>query len=126
MIRKLCPIAAALVVLTVPASSQQRKSLDVEYRETAGKLIGAAMVDTAGWSKLEYLTDRIGNRVSGSASLERAIQWGAEQMRADGLENVTTPPVDVPHWVRGKESASLESPITRQLTMLGLGGSNAT
>jgi len=126
MKRKLLPIGAALVVLTIPAVPQQRKSLDEEYRETAGKLIGAAMVDTAGWQKLAYLCDRIGNRVSGSASLERAIQWGAEQMKADGLENVTTPPVDVPHWVRGKESATLESPITRSLTMLGLGGSIAT
>jgi carboxypeptidase Q len=47
-------------------------------------------------------------------------------MKKDGLENVSTPSVDVPHWVRGHESASLESPITRQLTMLGLGGSIGT
>jgi carboxypeptidase Q len=100
--------------------------LDIEYRETAARLIGAALVDDAGWGKLAYLCDRIGNRLSGSASLERAIQWAAEQMKKDGLENVATPPVDVPHWVRGRESASLESPITRQLTMLGLGGSIAT
>jgi len=84
------------------------------------------MVDTAGWEKLAYLCDRIGNRLSGSASLERAIQWGAEQMKADGLENVSTQPVDVPHWVRGRESAVLESPIARPLTMLGLGGSVST
>ncbi|MGD1096195.1 MAG: M20/M25/M40 family metallo-hydrolase [Bryobacteraceae bacterium] len=117
--------AAVLVALTLPAISQERNALE-EYRETAGKLIGAAMVDNAGWAKLSYLCDRIGNRLSGSASLDRAIQWGAEQMKKDGLENVLTPPVDVPRWVRGRESAALESPITRSLTMLGLGGSIAT
>jgi len=129
-VKRFVPVTAVgvgiLIALALPAVPQQRKPLDEEYREIAGKLIGAAMVDTAGWKKLEYLCDRIGNRVSGSATLERAIQWGAEQMKADGLENVSTPPVDVPHWVRGKESATLESPITRSLTMLGLGGSIAT
>ncbi len=124
-LKSLLPLAA-LLAMTGSAISQQNKSLDVEYRETAAKIIGAAVVDDAGMAKLAYLCDRIGNRVSGSSSLDRAIQWAAEQMKKDGLENVSTPAVDVPHWVRGRESASLESPITRQLTMLGLGGSVAT
>jgi carboxypeptidase Q len=119
-------LMALLLASTIPAIPQPRKSLSEEYRETAAKLIGAALVDDAGWEKLSYLCDRIGNRLSGSASLERAIQWAAEQMKKDGLESVVTPPVDVPHWVRGKESAVLESPITRSLTMLGLGGSIGT
>ena len=125
MTRRVVPPVVLLLTLIFTAFPQQR-SLDLEYRETAGKLIGAAMVDTAGWEKLAYLCDRIGNRLSGSASLEKAIQWGAEQMKADGLENVSTPPVDVPHWVRGKESAAIESPIARSLTMLGPGGSVST
>lgn len=124
-LKSLVPLAA-LLALTGSAISQQNKSLDVEYRDAAAKLIGAAMVDTEGMAKLAYLCDRIGNRVSGSASLDRAIQWAAEQMKKDGLENVSTPAVEVPHWVRGRESASLESPITRQLVMLGLGGSVGT
>jgi carboxypeptidase Q len=47
-------------------------------------------------------------------------------MRKDGLENVATPPVMVPVWIRGKESARLVSPQARELPMLGLGGSVAT
>ena len=39
------------------------------------------------------------------ADLEAAISWAVEEMKRDGLENVHTEPVKVPHWVRGRESA---------------------
>ena len=76
--------------------------------------------------KLSYLCDRIGNRESGIPALERAVAWAAAQMKADGLSNVVTPLVKVPHWVRGNESASLLEPVNRPLTILGLGGSVGT
>lgn len=96
------------------------------YQEAAGRLIGAALTDVAGMEKLIYLCDRIGARLAGSEALTRAIAWSAETMRKDGLENVATPPVMVPVWIRGRESAQLLSPHARELPMLGLGGSVAT
>jgi Iap family predicted aminopeptidase len=107
-------------------SAQTTRPLDVEYREVAGRLLGAAMVDRTGYDKLAYLTTRIGNRLSGSPGLARAVAWVAEQMKADGLENVRTQPVKVPHWVRGGESARVVKPVQRPLNMLGLGQSIAT
>ena len=47
-------------------------------------------------------------------------------MKRDGLENVSTPAVKVPHWVRGREDAEMVKPVRHTLTMLGLGGSVAT
>src|ERR1700675_2469489 len=82
-----------------------------QYRETAQKLIAAALADGEGLERLQYLCDRIGNRLSGSASLERAIEWSAAEMKKAGLENVRTPPVKIPHWVRGKESAMMLAPV---------------
>jgi hypothetical protein len=97
-----------------------------QYRENAGRLIDAALADQHGMDTLSYLCDRIGNRLSGSAALEHAVTWAAAQMKADGLTNVVTPRVKVPHWVRGNESASMIEPVQRPLTILGLGGSVAT
>jgi hypothetical protein len=97
-----------------------------QYREPAGKLIAAALADENSLNRLQYLCDRIGNRLSGSASLERAIEWSAAEMKKAGLENVQTPPVKVPHWVRGKESAVMLTPVEKPLTMLGLGMSVGT
>ena len=110
----------------MPLSSQDAPNLADQYRETANKLIDAALVDHDGLDKLAFLCDRIGNRLSGSTGLEKAIAWAASQMKADGLVNVATPPVKVPHWVRGGESAALLEPVAKPLTMLGLGGSIAT
>ncbi len=114
---------ALLVSLSILVHAQ---TLTETYRDTAGKLIGAAAVDEDGWKRLEYLCDRIGHRLGGSPALERAVQWAAEEMRHAGLENVATPQVKVPHWVRGSESAVMVEPETRKLSMLGLGGSVGT
>jgi carboxypeptidase Q len=96
------------------------------YREAADRLIAAATADSAAWNRLAELTDRFGHRFSGSESLERALDWILEEMRADGLENVRGEPVMVPQWVRGAESAELVSPRRAELPMLGLGGSVGT
>src|SRR6266404_502958 len=97
-----------------------------QYRTTADRLIDAALSDSEGYAKLAYLCDRIGNRLSGSESLQRAITWAEAQMKRDGLSNVRVLPVKVPHWVRGTESARLVAPVAAPLHMLGLGMSIAT
>jgi hypothetical protein len=96
------------------------------YREPSQKLIAAALASQDGLHRLEYLCDRIGNRISGSASLERAIQWAAAEMTKAGFENVQTPPVKVPRWIRGAESAVMLEPVRKPLTMIGLGMSVGT
>jgi len=113
--------AAALIVSTATA-----QDLTTRYRPAADKLIDAAMTDFDGYNRLAYLCYRIGSRLSGSASLDRAVAWSAEQMKAAGLSNVRTIPVKVPHWVRGAESARMLMPLEKPLHMLGLGMSVGT
>src|SRR5438270_7486589 len=112
--------------LAVAAIALLAQSLSETYRDAADKLIDAALADQDGYAKLSYLCDRIGNRLSGSPGLEKAIAWAAEQMKRDGLENISTPHVKVPHWSRGSERAMIVEPVNRPLTMLGLGGSIGT
>ena len=92
----------------------------------AARLIGAAISDTFAWRRLAVLTDSIGNRLSGTPQLDRAIQWATEEMKRDGLENVHTEKAMVPKWVRGAESAEILEPARHPIAMLGLGGSVAT
>lgn len=117
---------AILVSALISAALLSAETLADKYRETANRLIDAALTDYGGMEKLAYLCDRIGNRLSGSPGLDQAVAWAAAQMKKDGLENVVTPRVKVPHWVRGSESAAIVQPVKRQLTILGLGGSIAT
>jgi hypothetical protein len=117
---------AAMFLAASVLWAQNAGNLTEQYRDRASRLMDAALSDQAGMEKLAYLCDRIGHRLSGSAALERAVVWAAAQMKADGLVNVVTPRVKVPHWVRGNESAELIEPVAHPLTILGLGGSVAT
>jgi len=115
------------MLLSAPAAeAQEGLPLEERYREAAERIVAAARADEGGWAKLEYLCDRIGHRLSGSEGLEQAVAWAAEQMRADGLENVRLQPVKVPHWVRGQESTEMLEPVRKPLAMLALGGSVGT
>jgi carboxypeptidase Q len=96
------------------------------YRGVADSLIRAATGDSAAYQRLGKLVDGFGHRLSGSASLEAAIDWILAEMKDDGLANVRGERVMVPHWVRGTESAELIKPRRTPLRMLGLGGSIAT
>ena len=100
--------------------------LTAQYKPVADQLIDAALMDNDGYAKLAYLCDRIGARLSGMPSLDRAIQWASATMKSDGLSNVRVIPVKVPKWVRGAESAQLLAPENKPLHMLGLGMSVGT
>ncbi len=115
-----------LLLAAASVFAQTTSPLAEQYRESTARLIDAALVDQEGMEKLVYLCDRIGHRLSGSPALEHAVVWAAARMKADGLSNVVTPRVKVPHWVRGNESAAILGPVARPLTILGLGGSIAT
>ncbi len=62
---------------------------------------------------LEYLSDQIGGRLTGSKNLERANNWTADRMKSYGLENVRLEPWEIPvGWQRGKASMKIIEPAT--------------
>ena len=97
-----------------------------DYRAPSGRIIGAALTSDRAYERLAYLSDRIGHRLSGSKSLERAVAWALAEMRRDRLDNVRGEKVMVPHWVRGTERLTMTSPLPQELTVLGLGNSVGT
>ncbi len=114
---------SALGQSTAPARSGD---IATAYRAPADSLIRAATADSSAYRRLGRLVDTFGPRLSGTASLEAAIDWILDLMKADGLENVRGEPLMVPRWVRGAESAVLVKPRAARLFLLGLGGSVGT
>lgn len=96
------------------------------FKAAADRLTAAAEGRLRGHARLVALADRFGHRLSGSQSLERAIDWSLEVMREDKLVNVRREKVMVPRWVRGAERARVTAPIERDLVVLGLGGTVGT
>lgn len=122
--RRLLAICCGAVLCST-ALGAQTSWLD-PYRPIAARLFAESQASDFAWQRLAELTDTFGNRLSGSDTLERAIDWAVAEMKKDGLENVHKESVMVPKWVRGRESLDLTSPVRQPLVVLGLGGSIAT
>ena len=122
----LCSAVSLLAAAALQAQAPAPGAWLVPYQANTSRLIKAATEDDFAWQRLAELTDTYGHRLSGSDNLTRAIAWAAEAMKKDGLENVHTEWVMVPHWIRGAESATIVDPPRHPLSILGLGGTVAT
>jgi len=130
-------IALALALVLAACSGTRRvqepPTLAADDRLLASATVAAERIavvserdgDTA-WTRLRELAKDIGNRITGSAALDRAIAWAERNMRDDRLDDVRREPVLVPHWVRGAERARIVRPVDRPLAVLALGGSVGT
>lgn len=115
----------AFFTVSLTAQSAQPAWL-ATYRPIATKIIAQSRSTDFAWQRLAELTDTFGHRLSGSDSLEKAIDWAVAAMTKDGLENVHKEPVMVPKWIRGRETLELMQPVRQPLVVLGLGSSVAT
>jgi carboxypeptidase Q len=90
------------------------------------RIIETGLRSDGAYRKLAWLCDRIGPRLSGSESLERAIVWCMDEMKRDGLDNVRAEKAMVPHWVRGEASGRIVAPAPHPMAVLALGMSDGT
>ena len=79
---------------------------------------------------LEYISDSIGPRLTGSPQLKQANEWTAEVMKKYGLANVHLEPWTIAHsWTRGTATARIVAPTEHPLTIASAGwapGTNGT
>lgn len=88
-----------------------------------------ALTDGKAYDWLNYLSNQIGGRLSGSVQAQEAVEYTKRQMDSIGLDRVWLQPVMVPKWVRGTpEFAYIENKpgITTNVPICALGGSVAT
>ncbi len=114
-----------IMLLSGPADAGRRDRVDIDPDDVAAQLLGRALTTDNAYDELVELCDDIGNRLSGSPALDRAIVWARDQLAADGLE-ARTEAVSVPVWRRNAERAELLAPVRRDMDVLGLGWSIGT
>lgn len=80
------------------------------------------------YEDLRVLCKTIGHRLSGSPQADKAVTWGEKALREAGADKVWLQPVEVPYWVRGKESLKLKfgNQEWQQIPMLSLGNTIGT
>ena len=67
------------------------------------KIYDEALVNGQCYQNLHYLCKNIGQRLSGSANAQKAVEWGKKMMESYGFDKVFLQPCMVPHWVRGEK-----------------------
>ncbi|QNF35794.1 M28 family peptidase [Adhaeribacter swui] len=92
------------------------------------KIFDEALTNGQSYKNLDYLSNKIGGRLSGSLEAEKAVQWSRQLMESYGFDKVYLQEVMVPHWVRGaKEKASIQTGKTKvEVPICALGGSVST
>lgn len=66
-------------------------------------IFDTALKNGQSYEMLEYLSTKVGQRLSGSPGAAAGVEWSRQTMKALGFDSVWLQPVMVPHWVRGKQ-----------------------
>lgn len=76
---------------------------------------------------LEYLSDFIGPRLTGSQQQIAASRWAEQRFREYGLTNVHQEKWTIKHsWERGTARAKIVAPVSRNITIVSAGWSPST
>lgn len=93
------------------------------------KIYDEALSNGKSYQWLDYLSNQIGGRLSGSINYERSVKWGKEELDLLEIDSVWLQPVMVPKWVRGApEYAHIETRPGNNISVpiAALGGSIST
>ena len=116
----------SLSLLTLTLTAQQTATEDSIMIK---KFYNTSLLNGKSYAWLDHLSNQIGARLSGSLNAEKAVEWGAEELKTLGLDNVWLQSVMVPKWTRGvAEYAYIETDPgnTTNVPICALGGSIAT
>lgn len=88
----------------------------------------SSLTNSKCYSWLDYLSNSIGARLSGSANAEKAVQYTKSQLETLGFDRVYLQEVMVPKWVRGEKEVAyiLDNKSKINIPVCALGGSIAT
>lgn len=113
-------VLSMLLVMHAPAQTDE---------ENIKAIYDNALTNGKAYEWLDYLSNEIGGRLSGSLNAQRAVEYTKAELEKLGLDKVWLQPVMVPKWVRGApEYAYIEtsSGRTTEVNICALGGSVAT
>ncbi len=115
-------IFLSFFVFTSFLYSQKGDSLFISsiYRE--------ALTQGESYENLRKLCKDVGNRLSGSAAAQMAVEWGKNTLENYDFDSVYLQKVMVPHWDRGTTERAWIQVENQQISLniLALGGSVAT
>jgi carboxypeptidase Q len=122
-------VAATAIVFIAVRASFARPAPDEAspFAEADNRILIEVHDHSEVMQNLEYLSDSIGPRLTGSPQLKGANDWTAQKFREYGLTNVHLEPWTIAHtWTRGTAHARIVSPTEHPLTIAAAGWSPST
>jgi hypothetical protein len=117
--RKLTGFTVAILSLLTLPTFAEKTVKRLEPSAVHQQIITFERDKSAIMPNLEYLSDMIGARLTGSEKLVEANKWTAERMKEYGLQNVHLEPYTIPEgWERGKCEATVTAPIKYKLNVM--------
>jgi carboxypeptidase Q len=134
MMRRLIPVVAAVFLLASgalvkarPGSFQVRPGLDPAIIETDQRIMAEIRQRAQLMGNLEYLSDMIGPRLTGSDKMQRASEWTLQRFQEYRLSNAHLEKYAIPSaWARGAAAARVISPNTLSLSLAAAGWTPGT
>src|SRR5216684_6080 len=129
-VRRVVPFVFAAVLLLVAFRPGWARPTDEEASAVAAadvQILSEIRDHSQAMENLEYLSDEIGARLTGSPQLKQANDWTAAKFREYGLSDVHLEPWTIAHsWTRGTARARIVSPVEHPLTIAAAGWSPGT
>ncbi len=116
-----------IIVCLLAYSSVKAQNLDsISLRN----IYNFYLTKSTAYANLDYLSTKIGGRLSGSQKAADAVIWAKKAMYAAGADTVILQACMVPHWVRGKKEVctltSTKLKLNTSLNCIALGSSVGT
>src|SRR5229473_6921549 len=122
-----CAFVVLVVFAVYRAGAQSPSAASDPFSAADGKILAEVHDHSEAMANLEYLSDIIGPRLTGSERTKKANEWTAEMFRKYGLTNVHLEPWTIAHsWTRGTAHARVVSPSAHPLTIASAGWSPST
>src|SRR5580704_14607456 len=123
-------LCAVLILIAVRAGfARPAAAPDNAYPYAAddARILAEIQNDSEAMANLEYLSDSIGARMSGSPGLKRANEWTKQRFSEYGLSNAHLEPWTVARpWTRGTARARITAPAEHPLTIASAAWSPGT
>jgi carboxypeptidase Q len=129
--RSVAFVLTAVLILTAVRAGFARPSPEPDgtypYAGDDARILAEIQNNSEAMANLEYLSDSIGARLSGTQGLKRANEWTKQKFTEYGLTNAHLEPWTVERpWTRGKASARITAPTEHSLTIASAAWSPST
>lgn len=95
------PLFLLMFSITIKAQSTK-----IDDEKALANFYLSALTKGKSYEWLNYLSNQIGPRMSGTIGAEKAVKWGEETMKNAGFDKVWLQAVMVPHWERGEKEVA--------------------